>query len=696
MASPASSSSADSSVPAHIANGPTWLGHPRGLFLLFMVEMWERFSYYGMRGLLVLYLISVIQISEVSPGAYVDRLEFAEPAKQPDPAGPLAKPPTQVRELVALVGDAPTPAPAAAPEAGGTRLEIIRLKAVSGDPAKPDEMTWEPDDASDALQVVMSVPQGSRPGPVAYEIRNPTDQTIDLQVRLARETSTEPLHFLVNDSSGVTKLVVKPTSALGADEKPPRLFITPSPYTTGRHWFDTEAYTLYGWYTGMVYLLPILGGLIADKLIGTHRSMVVGGLLIALGHVVLSISGIGPLSVGAEGTGMTIFIFGLALITIGTAHFKPSVSVMVGQLYGRDDPRRESAFSIFYMGINLGAFLCNIVCGFLAYKYGWHWGFGAAAVGMLLSIVMYLVMRPKYLAGIGEPQRGTGGAAPLFLPIGIVLAALVALAFNAGLLGGVDRFFSNRYVFIAIVFGAVAYGLVKILSQRPGDKGPVATIFIYMLFNAVFWLAFEQAGSSLNVFTERFTNRSIGSTEIATPYFQSINPLCIIILAPILGLFWAGLAKRKKFVPQPVKIGLGLFFVGVGYIVMVIAAMKLGGSVAKVGMIFIVATYFFHTVGEIILSPTGLSYVAKTAPKDQVSSLMGIWFISSFVAGLMSGKVATLVEPIMEGKQKLPWDLGGDGQANFFLLFVVTSMAAAVIVFALSPWLVKLQRTPRD
>jgi POT family proton-dependent oligopeptide transporter len=215
-----------------------------------------------------------------------------------------------------------------------------------------------------------------------------------------------------------------------------------------------------------------------------------------------------------------------------------------------------------------------------------------------------------------------------------------------------------------------------------------------MLFNAVFWLSFEQAGSSLTTFTEELTDRHLGSMVIPTPQFQSINPLLIIIFAPIAGVIWAGLARRKKFVPQPIKIGLGLVFVGLGYVVMVLAAMRLNMGVAKVGMIYITGCYFLHTVGEIILSPTGLSYVAKTAPKKAVSSLMGIWFISSFVAGLAAGKVSSLVDPIIEGKVKLPWNIGG--QADFFLLFVISSIAAGVVVMLASPLLTRLQRNRGD
>src|SRR5262245_36234306 len=253
----------------------TVLGHPPGLFLLFLVEMWERFSYYGMRGLLVLYLV-----------------HSATPA--PDAAG----------------------------------------------------------------------------------------------------------------------------------------FVNP-----GRGWSRADASLLYGWYTGLAYLLPIAGGLVADRFLGTHRSLVVGGLLIALGHTVLAVSGLGDL--GHSQLGMSVFVLGLALIVIGTGHFKPCVSVMVGQLYPHDDPRRDGAFTIFYMGINLGAFLSAFVCGTLGERVGWHWGFGSAAVGMLAGLALYLALRPRFLAGIGMPPPGTPNRAGVAALAGIGLAVLFAALYHAGTLAAV-------------------------------------------------------------------------------------------------------------------------------------------------------------------------------------------------------------------------------------------------------------------
>lgn len=522
--------------PTDFANRGTLMGHPVGLFLLFLVEMWERFSYYGMRGLLVLYLTS---------------------------------PTTGMRVL----------------------------------------------------------PPGREAG-----------------------------------------------------------------FNPGRGWDDASGNTAYGWYTGMAYLTPIVGGMIADKLIGTHRSMLVGGLMIAMGHVVLGISGIGEMA--SSSLGMSVFVFGLALIVIGTGHFKPSVSVMVGQLYEHADPRRETAFGIFYMGINLGSALQVYIVGTLGERYGWHWGFSAAAIGMLLGLGTYLFFRSRYLGQIGDPPGQHGSKAAGFIPVGIALAAATAWAFHMGWLTDVDTFVSNPKVVGVLAGLAGVWALWFTMRQKPGDKGPVATIIIFMLFNAAFWLAFEQAGSSINLFTDRFTDRNIGSWQVPTTWFQSVNPWLIIAFAPITGIMWTSLARRGKNPSQPVKIGIGLTGVGLGYLFLVWGATLLKTDQSRANMIFVIATYFLHTMGEIVLSPTGLSYVTKAAPRQHTSLLMGVWFISSFIANLLAGKVAAAAEGI---KSKVPWNFGGyDDLDDFFFLFVVTSLAAALLVFGLTPLLKKLMRNPND
>lgn len=516
------------------ANEKTFMGHPPGLFLLFLVEMWERFSYYGMRGLLVLYLI----------------------------------------------------------------------RAVTGDD------------------------KGFNPG---------------------------------------------------------------------RGWTKEHASNLYGWYTGLAYLMPIFGGMIADKMIGTHRSMVVGGLLITIGHIVLAISGMGGMA--HSDLGMSVFIGGLAVIVLGTGHFKPSVSVMVGQLYKPGDPRRDGAFTIFYMGINLGAFLCAFACGTLGEKVGWHWGFGSAAVGMIFGLLLYTACRPRFLSGIGLPPPGKGAIAPMFIISGLVLSAAFAAAFHIGAVDKLATIMTNP-VKIVIAGLVVALSSWFVAIQPKGDKGPVASLFIFMLFNAFFWVAFEQAGSSINIFTEQNTNRHIGSWEVPATWFQSVNAGLIFIMAPMFAGMWTKLTKIKLCPSQPAKIGIGLIFVGLGYLFMVWAAKIAGGSATggaavKASLVFILATYFWHTVGELFLSPTGLSYVTKAAPKRFVSLLMGIWFISSFIANLGGGLIAGQVEEIEKGNLKMPWDVG-PGQSNFFFLFVVTSIGAGVVILVLTPLLKKLMRNPND
>ncbi|MBL8878137.1 MAG: peptide MFS transporter [Phycisphaerales bacterium] len=467
----------------------------------------------------------------------------------------------------------------------------------------------------------------------------------------------------------------------------------PPGFNPGAGWSDAVANTAYGWYTGLAYLAPIIGGMIADKLIGTHRSMIVGGLLIALGHIMLGVCGTPMIEHGPYN--MTVFVFGLALIVLGTGHFKPSVSVMVGQLYQQGDPRRETAFGIFYMGINLGAALQVYVVGTLGELVGWHWGFGAAAVGMLLGLAAYVALRPKLISNIGlPPENSNGSIAGLFLPIGVVIAAFVAYGFHVGALQKFDKFVSQAW-FVGVAAGlALAWATWFTIRQKSVDRGPVASIFIFMLFNAVFWLSFEQAGSSINIFTDRDTNRMIGGFQVPTTWFQSINPWLIIVFAPITGVMWTWLSQRRSNPSQPYKISIGLIFVGLGYLFMVWAAMQAADG-RKAAMWLIAANYFVATVGEIVLSPTGLSYVTKAAPKEHTSLLMGVWFISSFIANLGAGKVAAMVEPILEGKQRLPWHLasspdGPNTQADFFLLFVITSCSAGLLIFAFGPLLKRL------
>ena len=458
----------------------------------------------------------------------------------------------------------------------------------------------------------------------------------------------------------------------------------------GRGWEEGPANVLYGWYVGLVYLTPLIGGIIADKLIGTHRSMVLGGIIIALGHIVLAVSGLGELA--HNETGMSLFVFGLALIVLGTGHFKPCVSVMVGQLYKEKDPRLDGAFSIFYMGINLGAFLCAFVCGTLGQQVGWHWGFGSAAVGMIAGLATYLILRPRFLAGVGEaPSPSAASYSWIGLPIAVIGAGAVTLLYSTGVFGSVQAFFNklptwlSHGILIAMVGMVVVSAVLFVLKQEAKDRGPTASIFIFLAFNIFFWLAFEQAGSSMNVFAEEKTNRIVYGREIPATWLQSVNPGVILLLGAVFAGMWTWLSQRRMNPSQPAKIGIALILLGIGFGILTWGAASAEASGGKVSLLLLVWVYIFHTLGELCISPTGLSYVTKAAPVRFVSLLMGIWLVSNFVAGLAGGLIASRVEAIERGEIKLPWHFGG--QADFFFLFVVTSFSSGLLILALTPWL---------
>jgi POT family proton-dependent oligopeptide transporter len=399
----------------------------------------------------------------------------------------------------------------------------------------------------------------------------------------------------------------------------------------GFGWSKQEASHLYGWYTGLVYLTPLIGGYLADRVLGTHRALVIGGVVIASGHFCLAIPA------------RSAFFVGLALIILGTGFFKSNISTMVGQLYRKEDRRRDAAFTIFYMGINTGAFIGPLVCGYLAKnsRFGWHWGFAAAGVGMVAGLVTYLMLKRRYLADIG-----------------VVPAART----------------------------------VRVDSQGRNpltieDKHGIAAIAILAFFNIFFWLAFEQAGSSLSFFAEERTHRMVLGLEFLAPYYQSVNPIAIVVLAPLFAWMWGRLAARGREPSTPVKFALGLFLVGLGFVVMVVAA-RLSDTGSRVSPLWLVSAYVLHTCGELCLSPVGLSMVTKLAPARFASLMMGIWFLAFFISDLCAGLLAGTVEKVERGEV---FRLLG-GQADFFLMFVVVTFAAGLALLALSPTVRRLMR----
>jgi POT family proton-dependent oligopeptide transporter len=413
---------------------------------------------------------------------------------------------------------------------------------------------------------------------------------------------------------------------------------------------DKTATAIYGIYTGAVYLVSLPGGWIADHLLGQQRAVWYGGIIIMLGHFTLALPGLVP---GLPE--VAIFYFGLSQVVAGTGLLKPNISAMVSQLYPDGGARRDAAFSIFYMGINLGAFLGPLLCSYLGEKVNWHYGFGAAGVGMLFGLVQYRLTR-GHLGRAGTGPEGSGDAVRdgamrrqywQWLAAGVLaFAVLVGLAATGKL--GIDAVTIAGGLGVFIV-GVAALFFVWILcfgGLTGPERGHVIVIAVLFVGAAFFWSGFEQAGSTLNLFAERYTDRTwfgewFGDGEHPAGWYQSINPLFIILLAPFFASLWIQSARRNFEPSAPMKFAFGFVQLGIGFGVMAVASWLVlrGGEPGKVWPTWLIFTYLFHTMGELCLSPIGLSWVTKLAPPRYVGQMMGIWFTGSALGNLMSGLI---------------------------------------------------------
>ena len=444
---------------------------------------------------------------------------------------------------------------------------------------------------------------------------------------------------------------------------------------------DADASEIYGSYTGLVYLTPLLGGYLCDKFLGNRRSIVIGGLLMAIGQFCMFFSA----SLGANG-GVSVMWLGLTSIIIGNGFFKPNISTMVGQLYPANDRRIDSAFTIFYMGINLGAFFSPLVCGSMDFK----WGFLAAGVGMLIGLVAFVLGQKKYLISeegkeIGLPVKKLDGKS-----IGMIIGSIAIIFFMLNFKQIVG---SNVDIISYFIYGSMILMPIIIFSDKSLTKietQRITVIFILAFFVIFFWGAFEQAGASLTLFADRQTERTLFGWEMPASYFQSVNPLAVIALAPIFSIIWGFLYMRKLEPSSPKKMALGLTLVALGYVVIAIAVKGLGID-EKVSMWWLIALYIIHTCGELCLSPIGLSMVSKLAPLRLSSLMMGTWFLANAAANKFAGTLSALI----------PGGEGGEGSSThflgfeitnlyeFFILFIVMTGVAAAILFVLSSWLEK-------
>ncbi|NJD10040.1 MAG: peptide MFS transporter [Gemmatimonadetes bacterium] len=390
-----------------------------------------------------------------------------------------------------------------------------------------------------------------------------------------------------------------------------------------------SAGAIYGLTVGFANMLALPGGWIADRLIGQRRAVLVGGMLIAAGNFTLA----------APGT--ATFYLGLGLIVMGTGLLKPNVSTMVGELYPEGGARRDAGFSVFYMGINTGAFMAPLITGLVGENINWHLGFAIAGVGMVLGLVQY-VLGGKHLGNAGlHPDQGDSAQLSrnwrnLLLGMAVVLAAGLATWFARVPITQVAA--GMTVLIVSITFAFFLYVLIfgGLTRQEKLRVGAIAVLF---LSSAVFWAGFEQAGSSLNLVAKQLTDRMIFGWELPASWLQSVGPLLIITLAPVAGMLWVWLSNKHLEPSSPAKFAVGLVLLGAGFAVMMLAMMRATQGV-QVSPLWLVVTYFLHTCGELSLSPVGLSTVTKLAPHRMVGQMMGIWFMATSLGNLMAGQIA--------------------------------------------------------
>ena len=454
-----------------------------------------------------------------------------------------------------------------------------------------------------------------------------------------------------------------------------------------QHWLfsDERSSVIYGAYTALVYITPVLGGYLADRYIGQRKAVLFGAVLLTLGHFLMAFEGSG----GQADPVINVFWLALSFIIVGSGFLKANISVIVGQLYPRTDVRRDGAYTIFYMGINLGAAIGTITAGYLGQTYGWRYGFGAAGVGMLLGLIVFVWGKP-WLLGQGEPRdtaRLGSRVAGLKFEWLIYAVGCAAVAVIWGLIQ-----FQELVGWLLGGFGAVLviYVLAYAVTRLPrDDRDRIFAAMFLIVGSILFWALFEQAGSSLNLFTDRYVDRA----GVPAAVFQSINPIYIILLAPLFAWLWTSLGRRGLEPSTPAKFGMAMIQLGAGFLVLVGGAYAVGiENVTPVIFIFLI--YLLHTTGELCLSPVGLSAMNRLAPAHMASLIMGTWFFASATGNFAAGLIAAAT-----GAEAV----AGEGAAKEVVLDVYTTVgwvavAAGVGVILVSPLVKRLMHldTLRD
>lgn len=472
--------------------------------------------------------------------------------------------------------------------------------------------------------------------------------------------------------------------------------------------FDKEtASQVYGSYTGLVYLTPLIGGYIADRYWGNRRSIVVGALTMALGQFLLFLS---ACYFREAGLAQYLMFCGLGLLVLGNGFFKPNISTMVGRLYTDNDGRKDSAFTIFYMGVNVGSTLAPLVCGLVGntgHPEDFKWGFLASCIGMLAGAAVFQALKDKY---IRDPEGNPVGTVPekkedasekkmarayssarVWLMVGGTVALTLLFSVNwdadaAHLFAGADWIGSLIYA-TTIVMPVV---IIADRSLSRSEKMRIGVIYIIAFFVIFFWAAYEQAGASLTFFADEQTDRHIGSWEMPASYFQSFNPIMIVLLAPAFASVWSFLGKKGIEPSSPCKQAIGLFLLSLGYLYIAFGVRGVEPGM-KVSMVWLAGLYLIHTMGELCLAPIGLSLVYKLSPVRFSSLLMGVWYLSTSAANKFAGLLSGYYPEGGTARSFMGYRI--ENLFDFFMLFVFMSGAAAIVLFLLSGKLQKMMET---
>lgn len=425
-----------------------------------------------------------------------------------------------------------------------------------------------------------------------------------------------------------------------------------------QNYSESDALHIYAVYTGLVYLTPLIGGYLADRFLGSQKAIFIGGLTMMIGHFLMAFPNFLYLAIG--------------MLIIGNGYFKPNISTLLGRLYKPDDVRRDSGFSIFYVGINLGAFLAPLIVGYVGETINWHYGFAIAGFGMLAGLIQFYIGQNKIIKEDISSQSkklnpADWGIITLVSLINLPLI-LVILELNQIIN---DFFFEILAILIILIFFYFITKKKQLLTVKKDIKR-IAYIGILSIFVIFFWVGFEQAGGSLTLFANNSVDRNFLGFVIPASFFQSINPLIIILIGPMIANFWLSVDRSKNKINTSQKMGLGLLLLASGFFLIMLVN---NSSETSISLWWLVGVYFLHTMGELCLSPIGLSMVSKVSPKKIASLMMGFWFLSSAVANFTAGKLPAILE---------------SNNLDLFTFLSVSSLAAGLVLIFISSFMEKL------